>query len=131
MLMNQQPPAQKKNHQEEPKFKMLIRDIILSEGYYGELIVAVQDLLSRYMAKNVKEINTEKFKGLLAKQGFVTTTEELIQAVDKSGFASSVDSQKIVTKGELPADMNTDAEQTTDVSKIAGNQAMKDVKADL
>jgi hypothetical protein len=110
---------------------MLIRDIILSEGYYGELIVAVQDLLSRYMAKNVKEINTEKFKGLLAKQGFVTTTEELIQAVDKSGFASSVDSQKIVTKGELPADMNTDAEQTTDVSKIAGNQAMKDVKADL
>lgn len=110
---------------------MLIREIILSEGYYGELIVAVQDLLSRYMAKDIKEINTEKFKTLLAKQGFVTTTDELIQAVDKSGFASSVDSQKIVPKGELPNDMNTDAEQTTDVGKLAGNQAMKDVKADL
>lgn len=110
---------------------MLIRDIVLSEGYYSELIVAVQDLLARYMAKNIKEIKTEKFKSLLAKQGFVTTTEELIQAVDKSGFASSVDAEKIVPKGELPADMNTDAEQTVDVGNMAGDQAMQDVKADL
>ena len=110
---------------------MLIREIVLSEGYYGELLTAVQDLLTRYMAKDIKEINTEKFKTLLAKQGFVTTTDELIQAVDKSGFASSVDTQKIVPKGELPSDMNTDAEQTTDVGNLAGNQAMKDVKADL
>lgn len=110
---------------------MLICEIVLSEGYYGELLIAVQDLLTRYMTKGIKEINTEKFKALLAKQGFVTTTDELIQAVDKSGFASSVDAQKIVPKGELPSDMNTDAEQTTDVGKIAGNQAMKDVKADL
>ena len=110
---------------------MLIREIVLSEGYYGDLLIAVQDLLTRYMTKSAKEINTEKFKALLAKQGFVTTTDELIQAVDKSGFASSVDAQKIVPKGELPSDMNTDAEQTTDVGKLAGNQAMKDVKADL
>lgn len=110
---------------------MLIREIVLSEGYYGELMIAVQDLLTRFMSKGVKEINTEKFKSLLAKQGYVTSTDELIQAVDQSGFASSVDSQKIVPQGELPGDMNTDAEQTTDVGKIAGNQAMKDVKADL
>lgn len=110
---------------------MLIRDIVLNEGYYSELIVAVQDLLSRYMAKNIKEIKTEKFKSLLAKQGFVTTTDELIQAVDKSGFASSVDAEKIVPKGELPADMNTDAEQTVDVGNMAGDQAMQDIKADL
>ena len=110
---------------------MLIRDIVLNEGYYSELIVAVQDLLSRYMAKNIKEIKTEKFKSLLAKQCFVTTTDELIQAVDKSGFASSVDAEKIVPKGELPADMNTDAEQTVDVGNMAGDQAMQDIKADL
>lgn len=110
---------------------MLIREIVLSEGYYGDLVIAVQDLLARYMAKGIKEIKTEKFKSLLAKQGYVTTTEEVIQAVDESGFASSVDSEKIVPKGELPSDMNTDAEQTTDVGKLAGNQAMKDVKADL
>lgn len=110
---------------------MLIRDIVLSEGYYSELIVAVQDLLARYMAKGIKEIKTEKFKSLLAKQGFVATTDELIQAVDKSGFASSVDAEKIVPKGELPADMNTDAEQTVDVGNMAGDQAMQDIKADL
>jgi hypothetical protein len=110
---------------------MLIREIVLSEGYYGELMIAVQDLLTRYMSKDIKEINTEKFKSLLAKQGYVTSTDELIQAIDQSGFASSVDAQKIVPKGELPSDMNTDAEQTADVGKMAGNQAMKDVKADL
>lgn len=110
---------------------MLIRDIVLSEGYYGDLIVAVQDLLARYMAKDIKEIKTEKFKSLLAKQGFVTATDELIQAVDKSGFASSVDAEKIVPKGELPADMDTDAEQTVDVGNMAGDQAMQDIKADL
>ncbi len=110
---------------------MLIREIVLSEGYYSELIVAVQDLMSRYMSKNIKEINTEKFKSLLAKQGYVTTTDELIQAVDKSGFASSVDAEKIIPKGELPADTNTDAEQTVDVGNMAGNQAMQDIKAEL
>lgn len=110
---------------------MLIREIILSEGYYGELMTAVQDLLSRYMAKDIKEINTEKFKSLLAKQGYVTSTDELIQAVDQSGFASSVDAEKIVPKGELPADMNTDAEQSRDVGAMAGDQAMQDIKADL
>ena len=110
---------------------MLIRDIVLREGYYSELIVAVQDLMSRYMAKEIKEIKTEKFKALLAKQGFVTSTDELIQAVDQSGFASSVDAEKIIPKGELPADMDTDAEQTRDVGDMAGDQAMQDIKADL
>lgn len=110
---------------------MLIRDIVLSESYYSDLIVAVQDLLARYMAKDIKEIKTEKFKSLLAKQGYVTTTDELIQAIDQSGFASSVDAEKIMPKGELPADMDTDAEQTVDVGNMAGDQAMQDIKADL
>lgn len=110
---------------------MFIRDIVLSESYYSDLIVAVQDLLARYMAKDIKEIKTEKFKSLLAKQGYVTTTDELIQAIDQSGFASSVDAEKIMPKGELPADMDTDAEQTVDVGNMAGDQAMRDIKADL
>lgn len=110
---------------------MLIRDIVLTENYYGELIVAVQDILTRAMSKGVKEIKTEKFKSLLAQQGYVTSTDELIQAVDQSGFASSVDQNKIVPKNELPADLNKDAEQTVDVSTIAGNQAKQDIKADL
>ena len=110
---------------------MLIRDIALTESYYGELIVAVQDILTRAMSKGIKEIKTENFKSLLARQGYVTSTDELIQAVDQSGFASSVDKDKIVPKNELPAELNKDAEQAVDVSKLAGNQAMKDIKADL
>jgi hypothetical protein len=42
-----------------------------------------------------------------------------------------VDRDKIVPKNKLPADLNKDAEQAVDVSKLAGNQAMKDIKADL
>lgn len=108
---------------------MLIREIVLAENYYGDLIVAVQDLLTRYMSKGIKEIKTEKFRQLLAKQGYVTTVDEIIQAVDQSGFATSVNADTIVPQGELPADM-TDGNET-DVGDMAGNQAMKDVKADL
>lgn len=110
---------------------MLIRDIILSEGYYSELILAVQDLLAQAMSKDVKEISTEKFRNMLAKQGYVTTVDEVIQAVDSSGFASSVDSQKIIPANELPDSVSTDAEPSADVGQMAGNQAMQDIKADL
>ena len=108
---------------------MIIADIILREGYYNELIIAVQDLMVRVINKGLKEISTERFKSLLAKQGYVTTTDELISAVNDSGFASSVDNNKIVPKPELPDDMNND-QQGVDVGNMAGNQAMKDIKAD-
>jgi hypothetical protein len=110
---------------------MRISEIVLTESYYGELIVAVQDLLTRAMTKGVKSIPTDKMQSLLAKQGYVTTVDELIQAVDQSGFASSVDKDKIVPKSELPADLNTNPEPTVDVGQLAGNQAMQDVKAGL
>lgn len=110
---------------------MLISEIILKEGYFDELLVAVQDLLVRMASKNIKEISTEKFKSLLAKQGYITTTDELIQAVDQSGYASSVDKDKIVPSNELPADTNTDAEPAVDVGNMAGNQAMQDIKSGL
>jgi hypothetical protein len=108
---------------------MLIRDIILHENYHSELITAVQDLITRFMAKNATQISTEKFKQLLAKQGFVTSTEELIQAVDTSGFATSVDKDKIIPNNQLPDSPAGDT--GTDVGKLAGNQAIKDIKADI
>jgi hypothetical protein len=108
---------------------MLINEIVLVEEYYSDLILAVQDLMTRYMSKDIKEISTEKFRQRLAKQGYVTTISELIQAVDQSGFAVSVDAEKIVPQGQLPAAMTNDSE--TDVGDMAGNQAMQDIKADL
>jgi hypothetical protein len=110
---------------------MLIREVILTEGYFSELITTIQDILVRMAAKDIKEIPTEKFKSLLANQGYITTTDELINAVDKSGHASSVDKDKIVPKNQLPDTVDTDAEDTVDVGSLAGGQAIADVKSEL
>jgi hypothetical protein len=110
---------------------MLIRDILISESYADDLVLAVQDLLSRIMARDIKKISTERFQTMLAKEGYVTSIEELIQAVDASGFASSVNDQEIIPANELSGDVGTDAEQTVDVGDLAGDQAMKDIKADI
>lgn len=108
---------------------MLIKDI--TESYNDDLLSAVQDLLAVISSKNLKKIKTDKFKNILAKQGYVASTEEIIQAVDTSGFASSVDDQEIIPNSELSGDIDTDAEPSINVGKMAGNQAMKDIKADL
>jgi len=109
---------------------MRLYELFVKESYYNDLIVAVQDLLIRVMNKGLKEISTERFKSLLAKQGYVTTDDELIAALNDSEFVTSVDSEKIVPKGELPDNMK-DAEASVDVGKMAGNQAMQDIKADV
>ena len=109
---------------------MRLFELFVKESYYNDLIVAVQDLLVRVMNKGLTEISTDRFKSLLAKQGYVTTTDELIAAVNDTGFVTSVDREKIVPKGELPDDM-MNAEPAVDVGNMAGNQAMKDIKADL
>ena len=109
---------------------MLIRDII-TESYQDDLLSAVQDLLALISSKDIKKIPTEKFKSILAKQGFVASTDEIIQAVDQSGFASSVNNTEIIPATELSGDVETDSEPSVDVGKMAGNQAMKDVKAEL
>jgi hypothetical protein len=110
---------------------MRISEIILTESYHEDLLVAVQDLLVRIASKEVKEISTEKFKSLLAKQGYVSTTDEVIAAVDRSGFASSVDSDKIVPKGQIPDEMSAEEEPTVDVADVAGDQAVQDVATEL
>lgn len=109
---------------------MLIREVILSENYRDDLLTAVSDLLTRIMAKDIKKISTDRFRTMLAKQGFVTTTDEVIQAVDQSGFASSVNREEIIPADELPPEM-TDTEDMPDVSDMANGQAMKDVKAEI
>jgi hypothetical protein len=113
---------------------MLIREVILkvTEGYYEDLIVAVQNELAKVSADPDKdEIETEDLQRILADQGYEIEIEDLIQAVDDGQFASSVDKNVIKPKGELPADIDTEEEPSVDVAKMAGNQAMKDIKAEL
>jgi hypothetical protein len=109
---------------------MLIRDII-TESYQDDLLSAVQDLLAIVSSKDIKKISTEKFKNILAKQGFVASTDEIIQAVDMSGFASSVNDIEIIPGDELSGDVDTDSEPSVDVGKMAGNQALSDIKSEL
>ena len=110
---------------------MLIREIV-TEGYQADLLTAVQDLLISYMADDTKDIPTEDFQSQLAKHGFVTTTDELIKAINDSGYASSIDKDVIKPKDQLPGDIDTDEpEPSVDVAKMAGDQAMKDIKAEL
>ena len=103
---------------------------IITESYADDLVTTVQDLLSFVIAKDLKSITTEKFKSLLAKQGFVVSTDELIAAVDASGFATSVDAEKIVPADEM-GDIEASAEPTLDVGRLANDQAMKDIKSGL
>lgn len=113
---------------------MLIRDIVITESYVNELINVVRNLLSVLIAKDIDSINTEQFKALLAQEGYVTTTNELIQAVDQSGFASSVDSETIVPADELPGDISLSATGTgdeVDVPGMAQDQAMSDITDEL
>ena len=78
---------------------MLIREIVL-EGYQADILTAVQDLLTNHMADDAKKIPTEQFQSELSKQGFVTTTDELIKAVNDSGYASSIDKDFIKPKDQ-------------------------------
>ena len=113
---------------------MLINEVIqtVKENYYEDLIVAIQDELSKGEVQDKGEIDTEELQIKLSELNFDLDIEDLIQAVEDSGFASSQDSDIIKVKGEIPADMETDVEDPSDrVGDLAGNQAMKDVKAEL
>lgn len=110
---------------------MLIREIILQENdSYQGLLTAIRDLLTMHQLTGNKEISTPDFIKQLSDEGYPVDTATLIQAVDASGFAASVNSTTIVPKGELPAEV-TAGEEQADVSKIAGTQAMKDIKSEL
>ena len=65
---------------------MLINEVVVKEAYREDLLIAVQDLLTYAMKRNIAKISTEKFKSALAKQGYVASTEEIISAVDMSAL---------------------------------------------
>ena len=103
---------------------------ILQESYDDDLISRVSDILSIAIASGLKKISMAKFQKTLAKQEFPASIEEIIQAVDKSGFASSVNKVEIIPNTELGLDKDNN-EPTVDVGGMAGNQAMSDIKSEL
>jgi hypothetical protein len=86
--------------------------------------------MSIAITNDLKKISMKKFEEVLAKQGYPASVEEIIQAVDKSGFASSVNKVEIIPNTELGLDKDNN-EPTVDVGGMAGNQAMSDIKSEL
>ena len=110
---------------------MLINEVI-SQGYFSDLILTVQDLLTKLAAQGKKDIPTEQFRALLAKQGYVTTTDELIAAIDKSGHASSVNRDTIQTNKQLPDEISTDVDAGADaVSDLAQGATQTAMNSEL
>jgi hypothetical protein len=115
---------------------MLISEVTGSEnqGTANELDDAIKDILSIYIAdeQDNVDIPTDEFKAQVeAQTGRQLNMATLLKAVEDSEFAVSFDKNSIRAKGDMSKDVNTDAEQTVDVGKMAGNQAMKDIKAEL
>ena len=109
---------------------MLIRDII-REGYEADLIQKVQDILVMKMDSD-ESLSTNEFKSILSDEGYVATTDEIIKAVNDSGYASSIDKELIKLKNQMSADVDTDEQEpSVDVGKMAGDQALSDIKAEL
>lgn len=110
---------------------MLIREII-QENYADSLIQAVQNSIALLRDEEVEEISTQQFKKIMADQGFSMTDEELIAAVDASGFVNSIDKDTIVPKGILPDDVIDDPEEfDVEVNQMAQDQAMDNIKDEL
>jgi len=102
-----------------------------------ELVNAVADIMSMAMADDIGKVPTATVQDMLRKSGYNVSTDELILALDQSGFTSSQDKKIITTKDEIPPDVaqsDYDASPETpdtgvDVDKMAGDQAMKDIKS--
>ena len=102
-----------------------------------DLVSAVQDIMSMAMADDIGKVPTATVQDMLRKSGYNVSTDELILALDQSGFTSSQDKKIITTKDEIPPDVaqsDYDAspenpDTGVDVDKMAGDQAMKDIKS--
>ena len=101
-----------------------------------ELVNAVSDIMSMAMADDIGKVPTATVQDMLRKSGYNVSTDELILALDQSGFTSSQDKKMITTKDEIPPDVQQsdydaspeNPDTGVDVDKMAGDQAMKDIK---
>ena len=103
-----------------------------------ELVNAVSDIMSMAMADDIGKVPTATVQDMLRKSGYNVSTDELILALDQSGFTSSQDKKMITTKDEIPPEVtqsdydartpDTDDDNGVDVEKMASDQAIKDIK---
>lgn len=108
---------------------MRIQEII-TESSHEDLKVAIDDLLSLAMSKDIHTISVPKFLNVLGKRGYVISPEELVDAAGGSMMVASIDTSTIQTS-DATTDDTGEQEAPADVGGMADAQAMKDIKADL
>lgn len=116
---------------------MRISDII-TESVSDEVTDVVRDMLSVIMANDHERISTKQLQALLQLEGYSLSIDQIIMAVDQSGYASSVDKDYVVPADELPDELQQDAqdaEQLDDLDDIVGDlaqgQATQDIESEL
>ena len=112
---------------------MLIEEII-RESTEADVIAEIQTQLSRVMSKNMDEVSTQQFLELIHDQGYSwVTMDQLIQLVDRSGYASSVNRDTIVPSNQLGDDVpQADPEdQGQSVDDMAAGAAMDGIEDEL
>ena len=102
----------------------------IREGFFSGLITAVQDRLLLRIRGGETEIPTEDLRQELANDGYNISINQLIQAVDSSNFATSVNRDKIIPKGELPQELQAAGPESSEekVDDLASREAKKSLK---
>ena len=96
-----------------------------------DMVAVVRDMLVMMMADDVESVPTQEFQDKLADQGYNISTDEIIQAVSASGYASSVDANEIVPASELDPSLVPDEEELPDVGDMASDEAMSNIEDEL
>ena len=60
---------------------MLINEVVVKEAYREDLLIAVQDLLTYAMKRNIAKISTEKFKSAILISSFSWSTSPIIELI--------------------------------------------------
>jgi hypothetical protein len=110
---------------------MRFREIV-SEGYSDEIQDVIQDILVTLMTKDLDKIDTTKLLHMIAQEGYVISSDELVSILGEpamQGFVATAGKDEI-TFNPVSA-IDTSPEATVDVDSMAQNQAMDDIKADL
>lgn len=110
---------------------MKIAEVFLLEAYFDDLQVAIMDRLAQANSEDQNDISTEKFRQVLAADGFLLSVDELKQALTDMDLVADVTDDSITPKNKIPDDMADPEDLGPDVSQMAGDQALGAVKDQL
>lgn len=110
---------------------MLINEVIVEFSQSESLKSQLDDALALAMKKGIEKVSTEKLRIHLLKQNQDVSIEEIVLAAQQSDYVSSANDIEIIPANQLSGDVDTEVEPSVDVSQMAGDQALSDIKSEL